>query len=350
MPSLGLFTGGTKLTYVAAAGATNNVNFGGAWPAATVGRVDVNSTAGVCNFTGAVAATVDGQGVLIRNLLGGNNLTLNSLNTGSTAANRFSFENDLLLPPGAAVMLVYDLATALWEVAFIQYAGNVTPDVHPALPTGVGLGPNDEFESGTSIDTTGARYTGATAWTAFGVAPTDSVANGALLITSLTTGSDRFNGWTQPTPAAPWTYTTKLKAQVNANSNASLVGMFVATATGGAGKNVALALSGTYIIVQENTSNTVAGSNPVIQNALTAFVAPDAPINSEVQEIYLQITYDGTNLDFAISIAGHTGGFQQIYTNTAATLLGAAPALIGLGVNVYTSPQTSIFDWFRRTA
>lgn len=114
--ALGLFTGGSKLTYVAAAGATNNVNFGGVWPAASVGRVDVNTAAGACNFTGIVAATVDGQGLLIRNT-GANNLTLNSLNGGSSAANQMAFAADIILPQNATQILVYDLAAGLWVMA-----------------------------------------------------------------------------------------------------------------------------------------------------------------------------------------------------------------------------------------
>lgn len=115
-PVIGLFSGGTKLVYVAAAGATNNVNFGGAWPSATIGRVDVNTTAGVCNFTGIVAAVVDGQGLMIRNV-GANNVTLNSLNAGSSAANQIAFVGDLVLPQNDTAILVYDLALAVWVIA-----------------------------------------------------------------------------------------------------------------------------------------------------------------------------------------------------------------------------------------
>lgn len=112
---IGLFGGGAKLTYVAAAGATNNVNPGGSWPSPSYGRIDVNTAAGACNFTGLVAATTDGQSVSIRNA-GANNLTLNNLNAGSTAANRFSGVGDTVLLPGESIILVYDLTLALWMI------------------------------------------------------------------------------------------------------------------------------------------------------------------------------------------------------------------------------------------
>lgn len=104
---LGLFTAGNTVQNVApAAGASNNVNPGGGWPSATIGRITVDTTAGACNFTGLVAATTDGQGISLTNT-GANNLTLNSQNAGSTAANRFNLVADLVVLPGQTVMLVY---------------------------------------------------------------------------------------------------------------------------------------------------------------------------------------------------------------------------------------------------
>lgn len=114
--ALGLFTGGTKLVFATAAGANNNVNFGGAFPAASVGRVDVNTGAGIANITGIVAPSVDGQGLLIRNT-GANSLTLNSQNAGSTAANQLVFSSDLILNQNDTIILVYDLALALWVIS-----------------------------------------------------------------------------------------------------------------------------------------------------------------------------------------------------------------------------------------
>src|ERR1700677_1473166 len=114
--ALGLFTGGSKLVFAPAAGANNNVNFGGAWPAATVGRVDINTAARVCNITGIVAALIDGQGVMLRNT-GANNCTLNSLNGGSSAANQLAFVDDLIMPQNYTAILVYDLALGLWVIS-----------------------------------------------------------------------------------------------------------------------------------------------------------------------------------------------------------------------------------------
>lgn len=113
---LGLFTGGSVLTYVAASGTTNNVNPGGAWPSASIGRLVVDTTAGPAIFTGLVAALQDGMGILLT-VKGGNPLALDNLNAGSSAANQFSNAVDLTLFSGQNVMLVYSVgAIAKWEV------------------------------------------------------------------------------------------------------------------------------------------------------------------------------------------------------------------------------------------
>ena len=114
---LGLFTGGSVLVYAAASGTTNNVNPGGAWPSASIGRVVIDTTAGPAIFTGLVAATQDGMGILL-SVKGGNPLVLDNLNSGSTAANQFSSTTDLTLFSGQNVMLVYSAGTInKWEIA-----------------------------------------------------------------------------------------------------------------------------------------------------------------------------------------------------------------------------------------
>ena len=103
---LGLFTGGSVLTYAPAAGTLNNVNPGGAWPSVTIGRLDVDTTAGDTVWTGLVASAQDGYGVLITNT-GANLLTLAHANAGSLAANQFNCSSDLILPTNARTMAVY---------------------------------------------------------------------------------------------------------------------------------------------------------------------------------------------------------------------------------------------------
>lgn len=110
---LGLFTGGVVITYAPPAGIINNVNPGGAWPLPSVGRIDVDTTAGNSEWTGLLATATDGQGVLIRNI-GANLLQLDELNAGSLAANQFDAAANVILTTGQTFMAVYYLAAALW--------------------------------------------------------------------------------------------------------------------------------------------------------------------------------------------------------------------------------------------
>ncbi len=115
VPPLGLFTGGSILNFAPAAGVLNNVNPGGTWFSALIGRLEVDTTAGNAEWTGLVASTVDGYGVMITNL-GPNNLQLDSANAGSTAANRFIASGNLVIVPNGRTIAVYDLTRALWLI------------------------------------------------------------------------------------------------------------------------------------------------------------------------------------------------------------------------------------------
>ena len=112
---LGLFSGGSILSYASPSGTSNNVNPGGAFPAPTVGRLFVDTTAGPAAWTGLVATPQDGMGLQIVNK-GPNILLLDSQNAGSLAANQFLFATDLTLTEGNSVIVVYWIAEGFWAM------------------------------------------------------------------------------------------------------------------------------------------------------------------------------------------------------------------------------------------
>lgn len=69
-------------------------------------RLLVTLAGGAAQWSGMLAGT-DGQAVLIFNGDPANNLTLQNQNAGSLAANRFWGPADVILPPGAALLVVY---------------------------------------------------------------------------------------------------------------------------------------------------------------------------------------------------------------------------------------------------
>lgn len=70
------------------------------------------SVTGDCSITGLTGGA-DGRVVLLENL-GPNTLTLTDADASSTAANRFEFDGDLVLPSGASVILLYDGTLSRW--------------------------------------------------------------------------------------------------------------------------------------------------------------------------------------------------------------------------------------------
>jgi hypothetical protein len=257
------------------------------------------------------------------------------------------------LAPGTSGQFLETLgagANPTWAAVSGGSAGNVTPDTHPAIPAGVGLGPNDEFEYGTSIDTTGARYAGATPWTVWGAAPTNAIVNGTLVVTEPTTGSNRINGWSQPVAAGSWTYTCKITTQWNATDSGSYVCMFVGSSGGTSSPSNSFGLDGGHILVGHNTNNTTAGTGPYsgswfpLGTNLTVppYLYPGA---------YLQIAFDGTFLYYSFSPVNDGVNFELLFSENAASNV-ITPAYIGIGAGTYGGGLVvqAPFDWFRRVA
>lgn len=97
---------------VPAAGANNNYTAGG-FMGPTIGFMDLTPTA-TCNITGVSATGVtDGQMLTITNL-SAFNLTLNSLNAGSSAANQFRLVADLILTKYDGQTFRYSATDTVW--------------------------------------------------------------------------------------------------------------------------------------------------------------------------------------------------------------------------------------------
>jgi hypothetical protein len=105
---LGLFTGGAILAYATVGGTINNVNPGGTWPSTSIGRLDVDTSAGSETWTGLVKVT-DGYGVLIKITADsdtGNTLTFLNENGGSSADNQILCVDELTIGIGESVLAV----------------------------------------------------------------------------------------------------------------------------------------------------------------------------------------------------------------------------------------------------
>jgi hypothetical protein len=214
---------------------------------------------------------------------------------------------------------------------------NVTPDTHPASPTAW----DDEFESGTSIDLTGARRAGANPWVPENVlTTTNSVANGALILTGANSGINDDTVWLQPLTGtgAAWTFTTK---RLIPDPTDSFAGLFVGFAATGKGYYFGYFDGSTFI----ESQNTFAGAGAGTVTSTMTFTSATLPQ-------YLSIQLSGSNLVFKVSLDGIN--YFTVLTASLASFLGSAPDSIGLmigstGLSGGLSCSTS-FDWFRKTA
>jgi hypothetical protein len=235
---------------------------------------------------------------------------------------------------------------------------NITPDTHPFIPSGVGLGPNDEFESGSTIDTGGTRYSGATAWTAVNALTSSAnVSSGSLVFSASIQNGVDYNIYEQPVAGATFTYQAKISGVFNGGAtNNSAAGILLA-ASGGAFVLLGL-ISGVGgvagLTCRKLTSPT--GTSTVINNlggAVPVVVSDPVTGNTQTIPVYLQVTYDGTNIIMSVSQSGVHGTFDIFESATATSLIGGAPTEVGLAVNNQaTSAQSALMvcDWFRRTA
>lgn len=236
---------------------------------------------------------------------------------------------------------------------------NVTPDMHPATPTGVGIGPNDEFEYGTVLDTTGARYSGATAWTGYnlGATATPTLNGQGAMNVAIPNSFVTISQYTQPAPASGnWTYQMKIVSYFPYTQGSVLFGFVISNGTNG--KLSVWGIASGYWTVQHYTNNTTfsataysASGTPGYTTSGNAGTAnpPLGPFFA--QPLYLQVDYDGTHINYRYSFSGHIGTFVTIYQELPATFIGAVPTLIGFcWEGVTAGASTAIVDWFRRIA
>jgi hypothetical protein len=219
---------------------------------------------------------------------------------------------------------------------------NITPDAHPVTPTGVGLGPNDEFETGSTIDTAGTRYSSATAWTAFNATGlTTSISEGALILSNNTNTTALASGYSQPISGnTTWQYTVKV-----ATGGTGLIGIGLATASGSSGNISALGLAvGTGFVVQHMSNASTFTANAYVGGA----VPNRNGLGHSSDYNYLQIYFDGTNINYQVSATGVPGTYVTVFSETPAAFLGTVTQIIvsvGSPVVCY-----GVFDYFRQTA
>ena len=259
---------------------------------------------------------------------------------GTTAWNSLKYFVGVTLVAGSGVSINNADPTAPVISASGSGGGggsNMTPDTHPGTPTAW----DDEFEYGSAIDTTGARETGANAWTqhlvsgvtalavADGYVYGESGTGNILLIQAVPSSGD-------------CAFTCKVKRPtINGNVGWQLNMMNIAN-----GNSYSVQLSNSPSIVTErdtfNTSTWVMSgvSNPFTDS--TRF-----PYGTTTPWMWLRLRISGTNIIAGWSDTGHPNDFYEPTTEGQASFLGARPTHVGIHC---FKGMKGLVDWFRRTA
>lgn len=223
-------------------------------------------------------------------------------------------------------------------------SSNITPDTHPANPTAW----DDEFEYGTSLDTTGARFSGANPWSwQYPVGSfTSNVDRGYISLHAPSVGgSINLNMAVQPLSTTPFKIRTK---QFDNWGDTIYGGGICVIGTSGRwytfGKifNAAVRLR----VEHGNSATVVSG----VDYTADIFSASNNA-RSWVHGIVLEIEYDGTLIYFRHSDTGKDGTFKTVFSTLLSTWL-IDVASIGIfyknnGTGTGPAGWTTL-DWFRR--
>jgi hypothetical protein len=231
---------------------------------------------------------------------------------------------------------------------------NITPDSHPVTPTGVGLGPNDEFEYSTSLDTAGARYASADAWitvnwSALGGTTTAPVAQGNLQFISEANTSSARDPQLALIPLAGGWVSYVAKFNVNFQGGSGNLGGIVLYESG-TGKTLE------WSVYNGNNSSFFKRTIPASITQVGSTTSNPMPVDSFTGTYpyrYIRVLQSGANVVFQVSLDGITyttltsGGTLAI-----ATYFTTAPTHIGFVVEAVSSSIQTVLnaDFIRQTA
>lgn len=213
----------------------------------------------------------------------------------------------------------------------------LSPDVAPASPNPY----DDEFDVGSTIDTTGARRSGALAWTVQTSSGTTApiVAQGYVGADTATVTGNLL--MLQTMPGGDCTFVAKVK-RVPTTSNSGFEIGFYNSANG---KSYSAQLfSSPSLVTERGTFNTstwvyTGSTNPFTDNVRYATVIDGW--------MYLRIRLSGTNIFAAWSGTGHDADWFEATAEPQATWLSGAPTHVSLFI---PHGNRGVCDWFRRTA
>lgn len=216
-----------------------------------------------------------------------------------------------------------------------------TPDSYPATPNAA----DDEWDGG-SLDTTGARFSGATAWAwqnqGTGVA---TLTRGDLNLVAASGGGGTMNARyiLQTAPAGDWTYEAKITILgTRTSSSWSFAGLALRESATGKANIIGVGDdTGVKAQIRRLTGDTTWTANPYTSST-------DDILN--FRTFYAKVSRSGSTISWT---SGLTGSYypSALYSAAQTSDFTTAPNQVGLMVSAPVSgPVVLICHWFRRTA
>lgn len=221
---------------------------------------------------------------------------------------------------------------------------NITPDTHPGTPNAA----DDEFETGATVDTGGARRSGATAWAWRNQGSATAVpTSGALVLKAPASASTSFRIVEQAI-AGTWKFRAKMRFY-SVDTNFAAAGILCANSSNGRTLYWGFNRSSGNRLEGFRLTTATSFSASVTSGAVTFTAETVAKAN---QPLYFELESDGTSVFLRISYGGFL--FDLIATETISAFLtasGGSLDRIGLGANSENSNDVyAVVDWFRRIA
>lgn len=219
---------------------------------------------------------------------------------------------------------------------------NITPDSHASVPTGVGLGPNDEFEFGSAIDTLGSRYDGAVGWTVAATTMGEAVKYGSLTAVGTATGGSNALLMRQPISANPtWQYIAKLRPPQN--NSGTPTGMLLGVLNAANGNSTqCFYFENSNMYLQQNTMDLSTGQPSFVGNGA------HVPVTNPGQ-VWMSIRSDGTDIYVGYSLNGFY--FIEFASEAISANVGTITDVCLCMQGVDENPDNyAICDYFRQVA
>lgn len=206
---------------------------------------------------------------------------------------------------------------------------------------------DDEFETGSSIDTAGTRRAGATAWTWVNQSTsTGDLKNGSLVLAIPGSSSDAVRAVVQAQSGSAWKYRAKVAVKPTTyNSGVYTAGFIVRNSSSNKSINFGKTYaSGTLRAEVTRWNSTTSYSAAVATNSDIIGSAPGM-----LQPWYLEVELASSTLYFRYSWTGVDTSFIEFTTEALATHISSVTDVGLFVLNASVSNATSgIFDWFRR--